>query len=118
MPEEIASRHKKNYSKSELIFGIAAIILWIGLGGLSCWLIFPLATVVFSGLTAFLIFYEIGKHGCATCYYCQTCTIGMGKLPELFFRQTGTANVNARAMKIFPIVYLMLSAIPTTLVTV
>jgi len=115
---ETTSRFRKDYSKSELFFGNLAIILWIGLGALSCALFFPLIGVAFFGLTAFLIFYELGKHGCVTCYYCKTCTIGIGKLPELFFRQAGTANVNRRALKLFPLVYLILSALPITLIVI
>jgi hypothetical protein len=116
--QETADRYRKDYSKSELLGGNLAIILWIGLGALSCALFFPLAGVAFFGLAAFLIFYELGKHGCVTCYYCKTCTIGMGKLPELFFRQAGTANVNARALKLFPFVYLILSALPASLIVI
>jgi hypothetical protein len=118
MTAETTDQHRKEYSKSELIFGNLAIILWIGLGALSCALFYPLTAVVFFGLAAFLIFYELGKHGCATCYYCKTCTIGIGKLPELFFRQAGTANVNRRALKLFPLVYLLLSALPITLIVI
>jgi hypothetical protein len=115
---ETAGRYRKEYSKSVLVFGNLAIVLWIGLGALSCALFYPLAAVLFFGLAAFLIFYELGKHGCVTCYYCKTCTIGMGKLPELFFKQVGTANVNRRALKLFPFVYLLLSALPITLIAI
>lgn len=115
---EITGRYRKDYSKSELFLGNSAIILWIGLGALSCALFYPLTAVAFFGLAAFLIFYELGKHGCVTCYYCKTCTIGIGKLPELFFRQAGTANVNRRALKLFPFAYLLLSALPMTLIAV
>ena len=116
MTAETTGRHRKDYPKSELFFGNLAIVLWIGLGALSCALFFPLTAFVFFGLAAFLIFYELGKHGCVTCYYCKTCTIGIGKLPELFFRQAGTANVNRRALKLFPFAYLLLSALPVTLI--
>ena len=115
---EPSDRYRKEYSKGVLVFGNLAIVLWIGLGALSCALFYPLAAVLFFGLVAFLIFYELGKHGCVTCYYCKTCTIGMGKLPELFFKQSGTANVNRRALKLFPFVYLLLSALPITLIAV
>lgn len=118
MTAETTGRYRKDYSKSELFFGNLAIILWIGLGAISCALFFPLTAVVFFGIAAFLIFYELGKHGCATCYYCKTCTIGIGKLPELFFRQAGTANVNRRALKLFPFAYLLLSALPITLILI
>jgi hypothetical protein len=118
MMAEPAVRHKKEYSKSELFFGNLAIILWIGLGALSCAFFYPLVAVLFFGFASFLIFYELGKHGCVTCYYCKTCTIGIGKLPELFFRQAGTANVNQKALKLFPFVYLLLSALPITLTAI
>jgi hypothetical protein len=115
---ETSNRYTKDYSKTELIFGNLAIILWIGLGSLSCALFIPLAAVLFFGLASFLIFLELGKHGCVTCYYCKTCTIGMGKLPELFFRKAGTANVNQRALRLFPFVYFLLSALPITLISI
>ena len=111
-------RYRKEYSKSELIFGNLAIILWIGLGALSCALFYPLSAILFFGVVAFLIFYELGKHGCVTCYYCKTCTIGIGKLPELFFKKAGTANVNRRALKLFPFTYLLLSALPIALIVI
>lgn len=115
---ENRGRRGKEYSKSELYFGNLAIILWIGLGAFSCGFFYPLAAVLFFGLAAYLVFYELGKHGCVTCYYCKTCTIGMGKLPELFFKQAGTANVNQRALRLFPFIYLLLSAFPITLFVV
>jgi hypothetical protein len=115
---ETTNRQRKDYSKRELLFGNLAIILWIALGAISCALFYPLTAFVFFGLAAFLIFYELGKHGCITCYYCKTCTIGIGKLPELFFRQAGTANVNRRALKLFPLVYLLLSALPIALILI
>ena len=111
-------RYRKDYSVSELVFGNLAIILWIGLGAFASLLFSWLAALVFFGLVAFLIFYEIGKHGCVTCYYCKTCTIGMGKLPELFFKKSGTANVNRRALQLFPLTFLLLSALPMTLIVI
>jgi hypothetical protein len=115
---EALQRKTKDYSKSELIFGNLLIALWILLGAYSCWLIYPLSAIVFFALASFLVFFELGKHGCQTCYFCKTCTIGMGKLPELFFRKAGTANVNKKAMKLFPFVYLLLSLVPIVLYVV
>ena len=109
---EPTNRKTKEYSKFELIFGNLAIILWIILGATSFWFFYPFAAIVFFGSAAFLVFYELGKHGCTTCYYCKTCTIGIGKLPELFFAKDGTANVNKRAMKQFPYVCLFLTLVP------
>ena len=111
-------RKTKDYSKSELIFGNLAIVLWILLGAYSCYLLYPLSAIGFAALASFLVFFELGKHGCQTCYLCKTCTIGIGKLPELFFRKAGTANVNKKAMKLFPFVYLLLSLVPIILFVV
>ena len=118
MTAQTVGRYIKNYSKIELIFGNLGIILWIALGAFSCAIFYPLSALLFFGLAAFLVFYELGKHGCVSCYYCKTCTIGMGKLPELFFRKSGTANVNRRALKLFPLVYLLLSVLPIALIAV
>lgn len=109
---EPTQRKTKEYSKSELIFGNIAIVMWILLGAFSCWLFYPLSAIGFFALISFLVFFELGKHGCQTCYYCKTCTIGIGKLPELFFAKAGTANVNKKAMNLFPFVYLLLSLVP------
>jgi hypothetical protein len=115
---ESAFRKTKEYSKFELIFGNVAIILWIVLGAASFWFFYPLVAIVFFVSASFLVFYELGKHVCQTCYYCKTCTIGIGKLPALFFAKCGTANVNKRAMKQFPFVYLWLSLVPLVLVVI
>ena len=110
------TRNAKQYSKVELLLGNLIIILWISLGSLSFSLFNPFVAIGYFFVTAFLIFYELGKHGCLTCYYCKTCTIGMGKLPELFFRQKGTANVNRKALRLFPVVFIMLSLVPMFLI--
>jgi hypothetical protein len=115
---ESPHRNMKEYSKFELYFGNLVIIFWILLGAFSCLFFHPLIAIGFFALASFLVFFELGKHGCQTCYYCKTCTIGMGKLPELFFSRAGTANVNKKAMKLFPFVYLLMSLLPILLVTI
>lgn len=111
-------RKTKEYSKFELIFGNLAIILWIVLGAMSFWLFYPIVAIVFFVTASFLVFYQLGKHGCTTCYYCKTCTIGIGKLPALFFFKGGTANVNKRALKQFPFVYSLLSLVPLVFIVI
>jgi hypothetical protein len=69
---ESNSQNRKNYSLAELILGNGVIVLWIILGALSCALFYPLSGVLFFGVAAFLVFYELGKHGCVTCYFCKT----------------------------------------------
>ena len=40
----------------------------------------------------------------------------MGKLPEFFFKKEGTANVNRKAQRLFPLVFVLLSLVPLVLV--
>jgi hypothetical protein len=110
------TRNAKQYSKVELLLGNLVIVLWICLSALSFGLFNLYVAQGYFFVLAFLIFYELGKHGCLTCYYCKTCTIGMGKLPELFFRQKGTSNVNRKALRLFPVVFIMLSLVPVFLI--
>jgi hypothetical protein len=107
-------RKKREYSKTELIFGNFAIVVWILLGTASCWLFLSFGALIFFALAAFLVFYELGKKGCVNCFWCKTCTIGMGKLPDLFFTKTSIQdlNINRKALKLFPFVYIFLSAVP------
>lgn len=112
----MSNRKPKEYSSYELVLGNIAIISWIILGAVSCGIFYSIAGIGYFTLLAFLIFFEIGKHGCVTCYYCKTCTIGMGKLPEFFFKPEGAANVNLRAQKIFRLVFVLLSLVPMTLI--
>ncbi len=115
MTQETDGRHRKYYGMPELLLGNLAIAIWIILGSLSLALFYPLAAILFIAVAAFLVFYEIGKKGCVTCYYCKNCTVGMGKLPYLFFKREGTANVNKKAMKLFPFTFLLLSVLPIVL---
>ena len=116
----MAQRQKKEYSKSELVLGNLAIAVWILLGTAACWLYFSFGSVVFLAFAAFLVFYELGKKGCVSCFYCKTCTIGMGKLPELFFTKTTVENlnINRKALKLFPFVYLLLVVVPLAITAV
>ncbi len=109
------NRNTKNYSVFELFFGNLASVGWIALGAIAAGVFYPVFGLGYFSLVCFLIFYEIGKHGCVTCYYCKTCTIGMGKLPEFFFKKGGAANVNRRALRIFPFVFVLLSVVPVAL---
>jgi hypothetical protein len=113
-------RQKREYSKVELVFGNLAIVVWILLGTVACWLFFSFWAILFLVFAGFLVFYELGKKGCVSCFYCKTCTIGMGKLPELFFTKTTieNLNINRKALKLFPFVYLLLVAVPLAFIAV
>ncbi len=116
--KENDNKKKREYTKSEIILGNTAIVSWILLGTVACWLFFSIGSMGYFALMVFLVYYELGKKGCLNCYYCKTCTIGVGKLPDFFFSKNGTTNVNRKALKLFPLVYSLLTAVPIVLFAV
>lgn len=118
MTQTADPRNQKYYAMPELLVGNLLIAVWILLGAISFTIYYPLAAIPFIAIAAFLVFYKIGKKGCVTCYYCKNCTIGMGKLPSLFFKHEKTANVNVKALKLFPWTFLLISAVPAVLLVV
>jgi len=116
----LARVEKREYSISQLLFGNLAVLVWILLGAASCWLFSPFAAIGFLALASFLVFYKLGKKGCVNCFWCKTCTIGMGKLPYLFYTKTSIEdlNINRKALKLFPYVYLLLSVVPIAITAV
>jgi hypothetical protein len=118
MTTQTDERNRKYYPMAPLIFGNFLIAVWILLGSASFALFYPYAAIPFIALAAFLVFYKLGKKGCVTCYYCKNCTIGMGKLPHLFFRHNGAANVNSKALKLYPWTFLMMSVVPVAIFTI
>lgn len=115
MTTQTDERNRKYYPMTPLLLGNLMIAVWIFLGSASFALFYPYAAIPFIAAAAFLVFYKLGKKGCVTCYYCKNCTIGMGKLPHLFFTRKGTANVNAKALKLYPWTFMLMSALPIAL---
>lgn len=118
MTQTADTRNQKYYAMPELLLGNLLIAVWILLGSLSFAIYYPLAALPFIAVAGFLVFYKIGKKGCVTCYYCKNCTIGMGKLPSLFFKREKTANVNVKALKLFPWTFLLMGVVPVVLIAV
>jgi hypothetical protein len=116
----MAKINKREYTKTQLISGNLAVVAWILLGATACWLFSPFAALGFVALASFMVFYKLGKKGCVNCFWCKTCTIGMGKLPYLFYSKTPIEdlNINRKALKVFPYVYLLLSVVPIALTAV
>jgi len=116
----LVQRKKREYTKTELVFGNFAIAAWILLGTAACGLIFSFGAIIFLALSGFLVFYELGKKGCVSCFLCKTYTIGMGKLPGLFFTKNTIDNLNIirKALKLLPFVYVLLSAVPIAIAAV
>jgi hypothetical protein len=112
------STDSKGYSKSLLIFGNLAIALWIVLGAISCWFLNPLAGLLFLVLALALVFGILRRLGCNSCYYCKSCTMGFGKLSDLFFGDGYMAGVNSSVALKLVFVYGVLGLVPIIFLTV
>jgi uncharacterized membrane protein YoaK (UPF0700 family) len=95
-----------------LIFGNLVIVFWGIIGTFAVWYVNLVAALAFFIVAAVLVYGLLRKKCCKTCYYCKTCTVGFGKLPELFFRRNGTENVDSAGLKLFPFVYLYVGFVP------
>jgi len=112
------STDSKEYSKSLLIFGNLAIVLWIVVGAISCWFFNPLAGWLFLVLALALVFAILRRLGCNSCYYCKSCTMGFGKLSDLFFGNGYMAGVNSSVGLKLVFVYGLLGIVPIAFLTV
>jgi len=93
------------------------LILWIILGAYSLFFIHTILFWVYLISVSFGVYIILRKKCCKTCFYCKGCTIGFGKLPELFFRKDGTDNVTKNGIKMFFFLFPLMSLVPAVLVS-
>jgi hypothetical protein len=113
------SQEAKGYSKSLLVLGNLGIALWIVVSAVACWFFNIILGWIFLVFAFILVFAVLRRLGCSSCYYCKSCTMGFGKLADLFFGSGRMAGVNSsRGYKVFfaygllglvPIVFLAIS---------
>jgi hypothetical protein len=114
---KINNRNQKDYSAFALFSGNLALLGWIILGAYALSFIHPLLSWIYVIFVAFSVYYVLRKNCCKTCYYCKGCTVGFGKLPELFFLKSGTENVTNKGLKIFSYYYIALTVLPITVLS-
>jgi hypothetical protein len=88
------------------------------LGAISCWFFNPLVGWLFLVLALVLVFVILRRLGCNSCYYCKTCTMGFGKLSDLFFGTGTMAGVNSSVRLRLVFVYGLLSIVPLAFLAV
>jgi len=112
------SNEAKEYSKALLTVGNLAIALWIVLSTVACWFFNPIMGWLFLVSAFILIFAILRRLGCSSCYYCKTCTMGFGKIADLFFGSGYMAGVNSSLTLKIIFVYILLGVIPIAFITV
>jgi hypothetical protein len=110
------SQEAKAYSKSLLILGNLGIALWIVVSAVACWFFNIILGWIFLVFAFILVFAVLRRLGCS--YYCKSCTMGFGKLADLFFGSGRMAGVNSSlGLKIF-FAYGLLGAVPIVFLAV
>jgi len=112
------SDEAKAYSKRLLTAGNLAIALWIVISAIACWFFNPILGWVFLIAAFGLIFVILRRLGCSSCYYCKSCTMGFGKLADLFFGQGYMAGINSSLTLKIIFVYGLLGIVPIAFLAV
>jgi hypothetical protein len=112
MELETISSEAKAYSKALLTGGNLGIVLWIGLSAVACWFFNQIIGWLYLVSALVLIFAILRRLGCSSCYYCKSCTMGFGKLSDLFFGSGSMAGVNSSLTLKIIFVYISLGVVP------
>jgi hypothetical protein len=112
------SNEAKEYSKTLLTLGNLAIALWIVLSTIACWFFNPILGWLFLVSAFILVFAILRRLGCGSCYYCKSCTMGFGKLADLFFGSGYMAGVNSSLSLKIVFVYGLLGIVPIAFLVV
>jgi hypothetical protein len=112
------SKDVKEHSKSLLVLGNLGIALWIVISAIACWFFNPLLGWFFLVSAFVMVFVILRRLGCNSCYYCKSCTMGFGKLADLFFGRGYMAGVNSSIKLKIVFVYGLLGLVPMVFLAV
>ena len=96
------------------------MLLWIGLGTISCYFYNSLIAGFYLAFSLIMVFIVMRKIVCTNCYYYnKRCANGWGKLSALFFKKGNIENFSTSfGVKIAPFVYGSLTIIPLVFIVI
>ena len=108
------------YPKTSAVIGNFFMILWIALGTVACWFLYPLAAWIYIFFAIIMVFVVLRKLVCTNCYYYDKwCCTGWGKLSALFFKKGEVEDFSTSAgIKLAPFTYGLLSIVPIILIII
>jgi uncharacterized membrane protein YfcA len=110
---------KYEYTRTLLVFGNVAILLWTITATIALWFYNQAAAWIFPLLTAAIIYVFLRRIGCNTCAYCKTCTMGFGRISAWFFGKRQLKDLNNKtALAFVAIIYVLLALIPEAFLTI
>ena len=117
---EIYDQGAEEYSKASIIFGNFMMLLWIILGTIACWLLYPLTAWIYLAFAIIMVYVILRKLVCTNCYYYDRwCAMGWGKLSALFFKRGKIEDFRTSiGVKLAPLTYGLLAIIPLVLIVI
>jgi len=111
---QIYKQGLESFSLPRIIFANVLMLVWIVLGTIACWFVYPMVAWIYLGATIIMIFVVLRKLVCTNCYYYgKQCVLGWGKLSALFFSQGSIDQFSTCVgIKAAPITYGLLTLIP------
>lgn len=110
------SDEKYEYTRTQLILGNVAVLLWIAVASVAFWFYNPLSFWFFLIFAAFMVFAILRRMGCSTCAYCKSCTMGSGRLSAWFFGKRSNKDThNKGGLAMVVIIYGLLAVMPVAL---
>jgi len=108
------------FPKNEIILENLTMVAWVALGVIAAWLFSPIAAMVYAAFAVLMVGVILRKLVCANCYYYgRWCHIGWGRLSSLLFRKGNVADFGRGiGMKLAPLTYALLTAIPLILLII
>ena len=110
----------EEYPKASIILGNLVMMLWIALGTIACWFLYPLAAWIYLAAAIIMVGVVLRKLVCTNCYYYDKwCSMGWGKLSALFFKEGDMENFGTSiGIKLAPLTYGLLSLIPLIFIVI
>ena len=117
---EIYEQGVEEYPKAVIVFGNFMMVLWIVVGTIACWFLFPLAAWLYLVFAVIMVVIVLRKLVCPNCYYYgKWCHIGWGKLSALMFKKGNIEDFrSSTGLKLAPITYGLLTIIPLILIVI
>ena len=110
----------EQYPKSSAVIANLVMAALIALGTIACWFFSPVAAWIYLAIGVLMVWVVMRRLVCVNCYYYgKWCVTGWGKLAALFFKKGDIDKFSTSiGVKIAPIVYGLISAIPIILLIV
>ncbi|MBP8933659.1 MAG: hypothetical protein KBG67_04440 [Candidatus Atribacteria bacterium] len=104
----------EEYPKSGILLSNFVMLLWIALGTIACWFLYPLMAWIYLAFAIIMVFVVLRNLICTNCYYYDKwCCTGWGKLSALFFKKGDTQKFNSSyGLKLAPLTYGLLTLVP------